>query len=310
MFRAWANPPHVRLLGPTIWSVAAVTGIYVGCATYEVYQDAKKAAAWSSRRAPKETISTFDELERFKERLTTDVILTRIYRPPSELPEFSSPEALTMGVMGLSLGVHLASKASAKFAYHFAHAPALPSNYTLLTSIFGHSGFIHLGINMYAMTQLMVPAAISPTLGHSNAHLGAFYLSAGILSSLANHATAVWPARHSAYMPALGASGALFALLGIIGVTYPTIQLGILLVPGSLPIGEALACIALFDAIGIFVRYPFIHLGHAAHLSGLALGVAGIAGYGYRVCYVAPSIVTNWYEAHRFIELERNFPVD
>ncbi|KAJ8128999.1 hypothetical protein O1611_g4634 [Lasiodiplodia mahajangana] len=80
-------------------------------------------------------------------------------------------------------------------------------------------------------------------------------------------------------MPALGASGALFALFGILGVSFPYAEVGIILLPGSIPIGEALTYVALFDAIGIFVKYPFIRLGHAAHLGGLALGVA-YAKYG------------------------------
>jgi rhomboid-like protein len=80
-------------------------------------------------------------------------------------------------------------------------------------------------------------------------------------------------------MSSLGASGALFAMLGIVGISFPNTQLGIILIPGSLPITQALACIALFDAIGIFVRYPYLRLGHASHLSGLAVGVA-YAKYG------------------------------
>jgi rhomboid-like protein len=184
-----------------------------------------------------------------------------------------------MNVMALTAGVHVASKVMPTMLGHLAHVPATSGNYTLLTSIFGHSGLAHLGMNLYGMWWLMPTAARSPTFKESSAHIVAFYLSAGILSSLAQHATAVWPRRAERYIPALGASGALFALLGIVGVSFPNAHLGILLLPGSLPITQVMACMALFDAIGIFIRYPYLRLGHSAHLGGLAFGVA-YAKYG------------------------------
>ncbi|KAI8948461.1 hypothetical protein F4801DRAFT_581438 [Xylaria longipes] len=260
----------VRLLGPTLWSVAACSTIYLGCAAYEVYQDARRAKEKGTQWTRKKTAPTFEDLQGLRDRASANAMLNRLVGSP-ELSEFADPGDLTKGTMAVTAAIHLASRFVPAMEYHFVHVPAMSPNYTLLTSVFGHAGLLHLGFNLYAMLMLMPSAASSPTLEGSSAHLAAFYTSAGILSSLASHVTATWP-RPRAYTAGLGASGALFALLGVVGFSFPHTQVGILFLPGSIPITEAMACLALFDAIGIFVRYPFISLGHAAHLAGLMVG--------------------------------------
>ncbi|KAI0535411.1 hypothetical protein GGR58DRAFT_443317 [Xylaria digitata] len=264
---------RIPLLGPAVWSIAACSTIYLGCAAYEVYQDAQLAKAKESRWAHGKTLPTFEELERFGEIEATTTTLRRLRTSTSELPEFSGPQKLTMGIMGLNVGTYLAYNTMPTMIFHLVHRPGLSGNYTLLTSNFGHAGLGHLGVNLYAMFNLIPHAADCPTFKASNSHLTAFYLSAGILSSLAQHVTAVWP-RRTLGASSLGASGALFAMFGIVGTSSPDTRVGILFLPGSLPMGEAMTYIALFDAIGIFVKYPYLRLGHAAHLGGLACGVA------------------------------------
>ncbi|KAI0858691.1 hypothetical protein F4860DRAFT_505259 [Xylaria cubensis] len=260
---------RVRLLGPTLWSIAACSTIYLGCAAFEVYQDARRAREKTTQWSRKGTAPTFEDLQSLRDRASANARSNRISGPES--PEFLSPGELTRSTMAVTAAVHLASSFFPTMKYHFAHTPALSPNYTLLTSVFGHGGLLHLGFNLYGMYILMPRAERSPTLEGSSAHLAAFYASAGILSSLASQVTAVWPGG-TAYTAGLGASGALFALLGIVGVSYPKAQVGIVFLPGSIPITEAMVYLALFDAIGIFVRYPYIRLGHAPHLAGLALG--------------------------------------
>jgi len=272
--------PRVRLLAPTIWSVAACSTIYISCAAFEVYQDALRVEAQEGRGAHGKTFKTFEELERLARRDNLSSIWDRVAstRGRSERPEFSEPQKLTLNFMAITTGVYLASAAAPVIGMKFVHIPTLSTNITLLTSTFGHAGLVHLAVNMYGMWWLMPGAARSPTFKESNAHLTAFYLSAGILSSLAQHAAAVWPRPN--FTASLGASGALFALFGIMGISFPHTNVGIIFIPGSIPITQMMACVALFDAIGIFVRYPtFFRLGHAAHLSGLAVGVA-YAKYG------------------------------
>ncbi|KAI0421259.1 hypothetical protein F5X98DRAFT_370837 [Xylaria grammica] len=260
-------------LSGSIYKTSKAFTIYLGCAAYEVYQDAQRAKGKGSGLARSKALQTFEELEHFRKNEVVNTTSYRFSRSASERPEFSDAQKLTSSIMGLTAGIHLASSIVPGMMHHLVHEPRLPRNYTLLTSVFGHAGLMHLGANLYGMFYFMPAAADSPTFKGSNAHLAAFYLSAGILSSLAQHATAVWP-RRGAGMSSLGASGALFALFGIVGMSSPDTQIGILFLPGSLPISEAMTYVALFDAIGILFRYPYISLGHGAHLGGLACGVA------------------------------------
>ncbi|KAI1756417.1 hypothetical protein F4782DRAFT_332297 [Xylaria castorea] len=267
------SPRPIRLLGPTLWSVAACSTLYLGCAAYEVYQDARRANETGTHWSRKKTAPTFEDLQGLRDRASANATLNRLSSSTHELSEFTDPGYVTKSTMAVTAAIHLASSFVPTMKYHFAHIPAQSPNYTLLTSVFGHAGLLHLAFNLYGMFMLMPSACISPTLEGSSAHLAAFYASAGILSSLASQVTAVWPGG-TAYTAGLGASGALFALFGVVGVSFPNTQVGIIFLPGSISITEAMACLALFDAIGIFVRYPYLSLGHAPHLAGLALGFA------------------------------------
>ncbi|KAI1108221.1 hypothetical protein F5Y14DRAFT_459935 [Nemania sp. NC0429] len=262
------QPAHIRLLGPALWSITACSTIYLGCAAYDVYQASLRAKAKSSRW-PSEQNPLLEEEK-----------ANAMWRNmKSERPEFAdNVDPLRLSTMALTAGIYVATSAMPSTMPLFLHTPLLSPNYTLLTSIFGHSGPLHLGANLYAMFHLIPRAAQTETFRGNSAHLAAFYLSAGILSSLAQHATAAWPRRRLS-ASSLGASGALFALLGVVGSSFPDMQVGIILLPGSMPVTQAMMCMALFDAVGIFVRYRYFELAHAAHLSGLALGVA-YATYG------------------------------
>ncbi|KAJ2992667.1 hypothetical protein NUW58_g2087 [Xylaria curta] len=262
--------PRVRILGPTVWSVAACSTIYIGCAAYEVHNDAQRARRKGSRWTNESNTEILNELEELRRRDWRNSLATSY----PEQQEFDDRGQLTRNLIAVNAIIHLVRYAPIhhSIASGFIHVPFLPRNYTLLTSVFAHSGFLHLAVNMYAMASFMPGAASSPIFSGSDAHLAAFYTSAGILSSLAAHITSTW--KGQGFSGSLGASGALFALFGIFGVSFPNSQVGILFIPGQFPIDSAMACAAAFDAIGLFVRYPFIRLGHAAHLSGLALGVA------------------------------------
>ncbi|KAK5629022.1 hypothetical protein RRF57_004737 [Xylaria bambusicola] len=268
------NGGHLRSLGPIIWSIGACSTIYLSCAFFDVYRDAQRV------KARGRVFKSFEELEN-SGRATVHGMSNIIPGTSNfERSEFSVPDdaydpySLTTRVMGLTAAAHISYSTQPTMKTYFEHVPASSRNFTLLTSTFGHAGLLHLGINLYGMFYLMPHASIAPVLKGSDAHLTAFYLSAGIVSGLAHHLSAIWLQR--GYLtPSLGASGALFALLGIVGTSFPSTQVGLIFLPGfSMRIDEAMAYIALFDAIGIFVRYPGLQFAHASHLCGLGLGVA------------------------------------
>jgi rhomboid-like protein len=64
------------------------------------------------------------------------------------------------------------------------------------------------------------------------------------------------------------------AVVGAFGMSYPDNQLGIVLIPGSLPASQFLLGVAAFETYGLFVGFKRLPLAHAAHLAGLAMGAA------------------------------------
>ncbi|KAI0251414.1 hypothetical protein BJV78DRAFT_1126222 [Lactifluus subvellereus] len=81
---------------------------------------------------------------------------------------------------------------------HFTHHPLSGKAYTMLTSMFSHSSFIHLLFNCMALTSFASATSIWMTLEQANApshlrestatyHFLALYLSSGLFSSLVSH---------------------------------------------------------------------------------------------------------------------------
>ena len=284
--------PPVRVLGPSLWCLTAASAVYLGCAAYEVHQDAKRLKR--ARPATKAQFS-YDDLN----ASTTTSWMRGLYSDlhgdghqsrsqsqsqptldPASLAGMwqnqSSTQKLTIGAIGVNASIYGACRLVPSTYHHFAHAAAGGANYTLFTSMFGHGGATHLFFNMYALYNFAEPVAASRTFRRSASHLAAFYLSAGILASLAQHLAGLWPVPMGRTIPSLGASGAIMALLGAFGASYPNHNIGIIFLPVSFPAEQALAGIALFEAYGLFIG-KWMRLGHAAHLAGLVLG----SGYVY-----------------------------
>lgn len=143
----------------------------------------------------------------------------------------------------------------------------------MLTSMFGHIGGIHFFLNMYALLNFGPPLGQSPTFNSSGSHLTAFYLCSGLFASLGQHLRFAIPNNSGRLSGGLGASGAIMAILGAWAMNYPDNRIGIILIPGSLPAQEALGYLIAFETWGTVFGYPFIRLGHAAHLAGLLCGL-------------------------------------
>ena len=130
----------------------------------------------------------------------------------------------------------------------------------LLTSVFLHSGFTHLGSNL--LVQVLMGNAVERNLGHIKYLI--LYLASGIggnvVSVLYDHAMGV-------NIYSVGASGAVFGVMGV---------LMLLIIKGRRKIrrGSSMlvrAGFALFYAVCSGFRNPYTD--NAAHLGGLAVGV-------------------------------------
>lgn len=128
----------------------------------------------------------------------------------------------------------------------------------LVTSLFAHGGLIHLGFNALALWSL---GSLEEELG-SPAFLGLF-LAAGVGGNLLHVMTTP--------TPVVGASGAIFGLLGVLLALAPRTQLSLFFIPVP-----AIVLLPLYAAVVLFVPgfQELAPIAHFAHLGGLIVGVA------------------------------------
>ena len=132
----------------------------------------------------------------------------------------------------------------------------------LVTSMFTHSAFFHIFANM--LTLYFFGTAVLQLLGERR--FWWIYLAGGLAGGLAF----VLMAPGSV---AIGASGAVFALGGVLAVLRPNLRVYIFPIPVPLPLWGAV--------LGGFVLVSFVgNVAWQAHLGGIILGAA--AGYYYR----------------------------
>ena len=141
---------------------------------------------------------------------------------------------------------------------------------TLLTSMFMHGGWLHLGGNMLFLW------IFGDNVEHRIGHLPflAFYLVVGVIASFAQILL-----RPESFIPTLGASGAISGVLGAYLVLFPANRVLVILlrfpvwVPAIVVIGlwivfQVLSGLATLSAEGGGVAYM-------AHIGGFAAGVFG-----------------------------------
>ena len=134
--------------------------------------------------------------------------------------------------------------------------------WTLLSSMFLHGSVGHLFFNMYAL--LIFGGLIEQRIGSRNFLVS--YLFAGVFAG----------SLYSIFSstPALGASGAIMAVLGLAIMLLPDLRvLFFFVIPMSLRTAGII--FALIDIFGLF--NPGSGIAHLAHLGGLFIGLV----YGY-----------------------------
>ncbi len=145
--------------------------------------------------------------------------------------------------------------------FSLVSAKALAQPWIFLTSIFLHADLMHLLYNMFALA--LFGAILEKIVG--NKRFLAIFFVAGVFASAA--AFFFYPA-------SLGASGAIFGILGTLAILRPKMTVW-LYVP--MPMIIAIFVWAAIDLLGFF--YPS-GIANAAHLTGLAIGL--IAGFSLR----------------------------
>jgi membrane associated rhomboid family serine protease len=142
--------------------------------------------------------------------------------------------------------------------------------WTFLTSMFMHAGFFHLFVNMLSL--LFVGSLIEKILGKRRYIL--FYLFSGIFAGLFFVLSALFfPSEMSSF--AVGASGALFALVGLLAILTPNLRVYMMFVP--IPIKMKYAAPGFLVVLWLISLAGNVPIGNFAHLGGLIAGLV----YGF-----------------------------
>ncbi len=138
--------------------------------------------------------------------------------------------------------------------------------WTFLTSMFMHGGFFHLFANMLSM--LFIGGLVERILGKKR-YLW-FYLVSGLTAGLIFVGLVfLFPADMNSY--AVGASGALFALVGFLMIITPNLPVYVMFIP--IPVKMKYAgpgILVLLWLISVAANLP---VGNTAHFGGLVAGL-------------------------------------
>lgn len=144
---------------------------------------------------------------------------------------------------------------------------ALSMPWQFLTAIFLHGGIAHLAYNLFAL--IMFGLILEKLMGSKNFIY--LFLISGVL---ANFISFFW------FPNALGASGAIMAVIGAVAVLRPLMIVWAFNLP--MPMFILAIIWAIGSVIGLF-GFGERGIGYLAHLSGLIIGL--IAGFFYRFRY-------------------------
>ncbi|CAL9688736.1 unnamed protein product [Knipowitschia caucasica] len=135
----------------------------------------------------------------------------------------------------------------------------------MVLSTFSHYSIIHMMANMYVLWTFS--SGLVSLLGKEQ--FIAFYLSAGVMSSMVSYMCKTATGR---FHPSLGASGAIMAVLAAVCTKVPEAKLGIIFIPMvTISAGHVLKALIALDTAGLFLGWRIFD--HAAHLGGALFGI-------------------------------------
>ncbi|ADB58580.1 rhomboid family intramembrane serine protease [Archaeoglobus profundus] len=143
----------------------------------------------------------------------------------------------------------------------------------IITSIFVHADFWHLFINMFVL--FFFGNELERRLGERK-YLIIFFAS-GIAGNLAY---LVYAFLTNPFIPAMGASAAIFGVMGALAIIAPEIRVVIFPLPIPVSIKVAILLFAIYDLLLLPFSYS-TGVAHIAHLAGLLVGL--YLGKKYRI---------------------------
>lgn len=148
--------------------------------------------------------------------------------------------------------------------------------WVLVTSVFSHSMFLHILINMIVLRDF--GSVVEALLG--SRFFIIFYLAAGVFASICHAAVSAFLLGEPD-LPALGASGAVCGLVLMFSLIFPKRKI---LIFGLIPVPALIGAVVLVavDVWGLIAQAEGggLPIGHGAHLGG---ALAGLVAYFFVV---------------------------
>lgn len=142
--------------------------------------------------------------------------------------------------------------------------------WTFLTSMFMHAGFFHIFVNMLSL--FFVGPLVEKILGSKRYFY--FYIAAGLFAGLAFVLSAlIFPSEAGTF--AVGASGAIFGLVGLLMILTPNLPVYVMFIP--IPIKMKYAAPGMLIVLWLVSLAGNVPIGNTAHLGGFLFGLA----YGF-----------------------------
>jgi len=172
----------------------------------------------------------------------------------------------------IPVGNQLFVNQTSSMTYYFGLIPALVMSkfyvWQLGTYMFLHGGFFHIFLNMYALMLFGIP--VEQLWGSKKFVL--YYLFTGIGAGVTIFIINLAVGGTGAYIPTIGASGAVFGLLLAFGLLFPNVEL---LVFFFIPM-KAKYLVVMYGGIEIMSLISSgtnSNVSHVGHLGGLLFGV-------------------------------------
>jgi membrane associated rhomboid family serine protease len=148
--------------------------------------------------------------------------------------------------------------------------------WTFITSMFMHAGFFHLLVNMLSL--MFIGSLVEKIIGRKRYFW--FYMLSGIFAGLFFvMLSLIFTSDFGVY--AVGASGALFGLIGLLMFLTPNLPVYVMFIP--IPIKMKYAAPGMLVILWLISVAGNISIGNTAHLGGLIIGL--IYGAFLRVRY-------------------------
>lgn len=142
--------------------------------------------------------------------------------------------------------------------------------YRLVTALYVHAGALHVLMNMLIL--VLIGVAFEDRIG--TYRWTAIYILTGIIGALVDGGFAA--ASKTSHI-GIGASGAIFGIMGAFAVLYPRDEIPMVLgfmFLQKVPVFAAVIVMAILESLYLLSSRPGDNIGHLVHVSSLVAGVA------------------------------------